>query len=164
MWLLIFLQIIKSKKEEFFAQPDGEQDKESDENENFKTPQIFIQQLFKLYKKKLVDDTMIKDQVNLLIFGVISSSNCVVTINWRWFVLLEKGNDTSALATSHAILLLAMHPEIQEKAVKELEEVYEDEETESDFEKLSRLPYLEMIIKEASRWQKTESGNHIRLW
>lgn len=62
-----------------------------------------------------------------------------------------KGNDTSALATSHAILLLAMHPEIQEKAVKELEEVYEHEDTETDFEKLSRLPYLEMIVKESSK-------------
>ncbi|KAG4069501.1 hypothetical protein HA402_006867 [Bradysia odoriphaga] len=125
-------RIIQSKKEEFFAKPEQDQDKESDENENFKTPQIFIQQLFKLYKKKLVDDTMIKDQVNLLIFG---------------------GNDTSALATSHAILLLAMHPEVQERAVKELEEVYDDEDTESDFEKLSRLPYLEMIVKEASGLQ-----------
>lgn len=64
------MQIIKSKKEEFFARPEKDQDKESDENENFKSPQIFIEQLFKLYKKKLVDDTMIKDQVNLLIFGV----------------------------------------------------------------------------------------------
>lgn len=67
----LFLQIIKSKKEEFFARSEKDQDKESDENENFKSPQIFIEQLFKLYKKKLVDDTMIKDQVNLLIFGVI---------------------------------------------------------------------------------------------
>lgn len=45
-----------------------------------------------------------------------------------------------------------MHPEIQEKAVKELEEVYEHEDSETDFEKLSRLPYLEMIVKEASKW------------
>lgn len=44
-----------------------------------------------------------------------------------------------------------MHPEIQEKAVKELEEVYEHEDTETDFEKLSRLSYLEMIVKEASK-------------
>ncbi|KAJ6636720.1 Cytochrome P450 4C1 [Pseudolycoriella hygida] len=123
-------RIIQSKKEEFFSKPEQEQHKEFNENENCKTPQIFIEQLFKLYKKKLVDDTMIKDQVNLLIFG---------------------GNDTSALATSHAILLLAMHPEIQEKAVKELAEVYEHEDSETDFEKLSRLPYLEMIIKEAMR-------------
>lgn len=67
---ILSLQIIKSKKEEFFARSEKDQDKESDENENYKTPQIFIEQLFKLYKKKLVDDTMIKDQVNLLIFGV----------------------------------------------------------------------------------------------
>ncbi len=66
-------QIIKAKKEEFFAKPEKDQDTECDENENFKTPQIFIQQLFKLYKKNLVDDTMIKDQVNLLIFGVTLS-------------------------------------------------------------------------------------------
>lgn len=55
------------------------------------------------------------------------------------------------MATSHAVLLLAMHPDVQEKAVKELEDVYENEDEESDFEKLSRLPYLEMIVKEASK-------------
>jgi len=44
-----------------------------------------------------------------------------------------------------------MHPDVQEKAVKELEEVYENEDVESDYDKLSRLPYLEMIVKEASK-------------
>lgn len=54
-----------------------------------------------------------------------------------------------------------MHPEIQEKAVKELEDVYEDEDTESDFDRLSRLPYLEMIVKEASTEPRKWSGNYV---
>lgn len=53
-----------------------------------------------------------------------------------------------------------MHPEIQEKAVKELEEVYEHEDTVTDFEKLSRLPYLEMIVKEASKWHWWQITSH----
>lgn len=146
-----FPQIIKSKKEEFFARPEKDQDKVADENENFKTPQIFIEQLFRLYKKGLVDDKMIKDQVNLLIFGVCFFFYSFLSEFMIFLSLILKGNDTSALATSHAILLLAMHPDIQEKAVKELEEVYENEDSETDYEKLSKLPYLEMVVKEASK-------------
>lgn len=47
--------------------------------------------------------------------------------------------------------MLAMHPEIQEKAVKELEEIYDDENQQTDSEKLSKLSYLEMIMKETCK-------------
>lgn len=87
----ILFQIIKAKKEEFFSKPENDQDKEFDENENFKTPQIFIQQLFKLYKKKLVDDTMIKDQVNLLIFGVEYSKILLVRHRFLFLTFNTKG-------------------------------------------------------------------------
>lgn len=42
---------------------------EIEENEDrcYETPQIFIHQLFKLYKKGLVDDKNIRDQVYLMV-------------------------------------------------------------------------------------------------
>lgn len=63
-----------------------------------------------------------------------------------------QGNETSALTTSHVILMLAMHPNIQEKAVRELEEIYDDEYEQTDSEKLTKLSYLEMIMKETRKW------------
>lgn len=60
--------------EEFAAKSEAksvnEGDVETNDKENFKTPQIFIDQLFQLYKNGLVDDKMIEDQVALMIFGV----------------------------------------------------------------------------------------------
>lgn len=64
------LQIIKLKKDEFLARSDNDPDIIPTENENFKTPQIFIEQMFQLYKKGLIDDKMMEDQVALMIFGV----------------------------------------------------------------------------------------------
>lgn len=58
------------KKEEFLARSATDEDIIPSENENFKTPQIFIEQMFQLYKKGLVDDKMMEDQVALMIFGV----------------------------------------------------------------------------------------------
>lgn len=47
--------------------------------------------------------------------------------------------------------MLAMHPDIQERAVKELESIYDDEYQQTDSEKLTKLSYLEMIMKETRK-------------
>lgn len=52
---------------------------------------------------------------------------------------------------SFALLMLGMHPEVQEKAVDELREVFGDADTVIDYNSLSKLPYLEMILKETMR-------------
>lgn len=44
-----------------------------------------------------------------------------------------------------------MHPDIQDKAVRELEEIYDNEYEETDVDKLSKLQYLEMIMKETCK-------------
>lgn len=52
---------------------------------------------------------------------------------------------------SFALLMLGMHPQVQEKAVDELREVFGDADTVIDYNSLSKLPYLEMILKETMR-------------
>lgn len=148
-------QIIKSKKEEFFARSSNEPEKIKDENENFKTPQIFIEQMFQLYRNGLIDDKMLEDQVALMIFGVRHWEHWEFS-KLKWNVFFQ-GNETSALTTSHVILMLAMHPDIQEKAVRELEEIYDDEYEHTDSEKLTKLSYLEMIMKETRKWINVEA-------
>lgn len=52
---------------------------------------------------------------------------------------------------SYALLFLAIHPEVQEKAVNELVEVFGTEKIEIDYDRLKKCDYLEMIIKETLR-------------
>ena len=68
---------------------------------------------------------------------------------------------------------MAFHPNVQEKVFDELQEVFDSADEEVTEEKLSRLIYLEMVIKESMRfWQSVpffarylnkdmELGDHI---
>ncbi|KAF4334393.1 oxidoreductase [Fusarium beomiforme] len=68
--------------------------------------------------------------------------------------LMEAGADTTANQILTLILALAMNPEIQIKARKELDAVCGTERAPlfSDFE---RLPYINAIVKEGLRWRPT---------
>jgi cytochrome P450 family 4 len=52
---------------------------------------------------------------------------------------------------SNTILLLAMHPEIQEKVFAELQEVFKDQNAYIGAEEMQQLVYLDMVIKETQR-------------
>lgn len=47
--------------------------------------------------------------------------------------------------------MLALHQEIQDKVVAELHEVFADQNSEVTFDDLSKLTYLEMVVKESLR-------------
>ncbi|XP_057323256.1 cytochrome P450 4C1-like [Microplitis mediator] len=64
------------------------------------------------------------------------------------------GNDTTATVNSFVIYMLANFPEIQDKCYEELVEIYGDninERREIKNEDLSRMEYLERVIKETMR-------------
>ena len=52
---------------------------------------------------------------------------------------------------SSALLMLAMHPDVQKKAVEEIKSVCSLEEMYLDPRKLNELTYLELVIKETMR-------------
>lgn len=47
--------------------------------------------------------------------------------------------------------MLAMHPEVQQKVVHELKEVYGTDDATINYNSLSQLVYLDMVIKETMR-------------
>lgn len=47
--------------------------------------------------------------------------------------------------------MLAVYPEIQEKVVAELHEIFDDADSPVTYEDLSKLTYLEMVVKESLR-------------
>lgn len=61
------------------------------------------------------------------------------------------GFDTTGKAIPSILLLLAMHPEAQEKVFRELKRVFTSEDHELTEEDFSEMKYLEMVIKESLR-------------
>jgi cytochrome P450 len=52
---------------------------------------------------------------------------------------------------SDVLLMLAMFPEIQQKVVDELKEVFGTADVPIDYDSLNRLTYLDLVIKETMR-------------
>lgn len=65
--------------------------------------------------------------------------------------LLIAGYDTSAATISFVILMLAMHPDIQEQVFDELHSVFDTQNEDTTCEHLSRLNTLDRVIKETLR-------------
>lgn len=62
-----------------------------------------------------------------------------------------QGNETSGLTVSFTILMLAMHQDVQEKVVSELQRVFEYENQPISPEAIQKLEYLSMVINETLR-------------
>lgn len=61
------------------------------------------------------------------------------------------GYETTATTTSFTILMLAMHPHIQDELFNELRSVYTTQTEETTYEHIQKLVLLERIIKETMR-------------
>lgn len=98
----------------------------------YESPQIFLERLIKLRNRGKISDQAIRDQVALVSFG---------------------GQDTTSYTTSLTLLLLAMHPKIEQKVMDELNSVLGDTPIDADLtmEQINDLVYMEQVIKETLR-------------
>lgn len=96
---------------------------------SYKSPQLTIDQLNRFYFEGKFSDKVVKDQIEIIIGA---------------------GFDSSSLTLAFTVLLLAMHPDIQEKLFNELLCCDEQNENETN-EKLQQLTYLDCVIKESMR-------------
>ncbi|XP_053613678.1 cytochrome P450 4C1-like isoform X1 [Plodia interpunctella] len=62
-----------------------------------------------------------------------------------------EGHDTTAGGLTFTLLLLAEHKQIQDKVYKEQEVIFEGSQRPSEIEDLSKMKYLECVIKESLR-------------
>ncbi|KAG4079934.1 hypothetical protein HA402_006246 [Bradysia odoriphaga] len=113
--------IRKLKEKEFNEKKYFENTEELKEDEFFSTPQIFVNELFKLNKKNLIGEELLDDHI---------------------LTVLAAGNETSG---AHNVT------NVQEKAFQEIKDAHESQTSESDAETLAKLDYVEMCIKETLR-------------
>ncbi|XP_055610599.1 cytochrome P450 4c21-like [Uranotaenia lowii] len=105
-----------------------------DDGGEFKRPQIFIDQLMK---------------IPLTTAGAYNFSD--QEISDHIYTMIVAGNETSATQLSHACLLLAMNPDVQEKAYREVQEVVSCPEVLLEMDVQKDLVYVEAVLKEAMR-------------
>ena len=96
----------------------------------YEKPQIFINQLFKLSDKEQMNEVNLVDHCDTMIGA---------------------GTDTTATTLANAILMLAMHPDIQNKVVEELQQNFAEQKSYIDYEDIKNLVYMEMVLKETLR-------------
>ena len=65
------------------------------------------------------------------------------------------GHETWAVCLAHTILLLAIHPDVQEKCFHEINTIYSSENVVFDQETLNSFKYLELVQKEVLRLMPT---------
>ncbi|XP_063388700.1 cytochrome P450 4g15-like [Cydia fagiglandana] len=69
----------------------------------------------------------------------------------QWFTLFTASQEATAKITSYALLMMAYHPECQEKVYAEIKEVFEDNIRDVTEDDLKLMPYLDMVFKEVIR-------------
>ncbi|XP_037932187.1 probable cytochrome P450 313a4 [Teleopsis dalmanni] len=95
-----------------------------------KEPKIFIDQAIKLYQNQQYTWD-----------HIISESNTIVTTSF----------ETSANAVYSTLVMLAMHPEEQQRLFEEILDVFPEKDFYVDFDQLNQLPYLDLVINETLR-------------
>ncbi|CAG9569439.1 unnamed protein product [Danaus chrysippus] len=65
--------------------------------------------------------------------------------------IIAAGEDTSAGVAMYCLLLVGAHPRVQQKIYEELKQVFGDEDKDVVKEDLTKLVYLEAVIKESMR-------------
>lgn len=65
--------------------------------------------------------------------------------------ILAGGIDTSAITVTNTMIMLAMHPDDQERCVEEILALNLDDKTDITQDHIAKLPYLQMCVQESLR-------------
>ncbi|XP_039948445.1 probable cytochrome P450 313a4 isoform X2 [Bactrocera tryoni] len=113
------------------------------------TKKHLAQQLQSEAMNNVVEDkqSMVDITVKAMRQGLFSEKKVVV----EGFTMLAASYETSAVVLYNCLLMLAMHPEIQERVFQEIRSVFPNEVISVEYEDLKKLPYLDMFFSEALR-------------
>lgn len=103
------------------------------------------------YQNDSNEDTKIKTPLE---FMIEESKFSPDEIRQHLLAIITGSYDTSARALGYLFLMLASHPDIQDRVYEEIFNIYGDDDVESNpvkYEDLQKLPYLDRVIKETLR-------------
>uniref|UniRef100_A0A182VYA7 Cytochrome P450 n=1 Tax=Anopheles minimus TaxID=112268 RepID=A0A182VYA7_9DIPT len=103
----------------------------SDNEEHYRKPMVFLDQLLNM---KRGDEDLSMEEIESHIYTIIAA-----------------GSETSANQVAYILLLLAMHPDVQDRVFEEIHSIYGDSSLNITYETISAQNYLEQVIKEAMR-------------
>lgn len=131
-------KIILSRKE-IFDRVEGGKDKSTKEVELEETnieelvdgqPKTVINQLLRNWASGVLDYKDVFDELDVLIYT---------------------GSDTSTHLAAYTLLMLGMHPDVQQRVIEELKTVFVSRDIPVDYDSVKQLTYLETVIKETLR-------------
>lgn len=126
-------KIILSRKEIFDrVQGDQREEKENTEIDELVDgqPKTVINQLLRNWANGTLDYKDVFDEIDVLVYT---------------------GSDTTTHLAAYTLLMLAMHPGVQDRVIEELKSVFISRDIPVDYNSLKQLPYLEIVIKETLR-------------
>ncbi|XP_046425588.1 cytochrome P450 4C1-like isoform X1 [Neodiprion fabricii] len=126
--------VIRTKKELLQNRPCQPEINTNEYDEPKIGGEVFLDHLLNLPRdKKTLTDDEIRDEVHSIVLPA---------------------SDAPAITVSFVMLMLASHPDLQDKVYEELREIYGDDDNEDQLvtpDDLSRMNYLEQVIKETMR-------------
>lgn len=124
-----FLRSIRETKE---IEIDEKLEKGDDILEKAKDENLltWIQKCFMLYRDGVFTDQQLIEEIDTAFVG---------------------GTDTTTVTISCALIMLAIYPDYQDKVVAELHEVFDNPDGPITYADITKLTYMEMIIKESLR-------------
>ena len=105
---------------------------------------------------KRIKDTDIEDLSPIEIWGrafiqLYGIENCAEPAYAEARTFLVASFDTSSFVTNTTLLLLALHPDVQQRVFEEVQSILGDEDRPVEAEDLSKMEYLDWVIKESLR-------------
>ncbi|XP_055952933.1 cytochrome P450 4C1-like isoform X2 [Argiope bruennichi] len=129
-------KVLKEKKIEMIARADWKSKSEIEtEGSCFNKKKPFLEFLLEYHlKNPLFTETDVRDEVD---------------------TFMSAGHDTTAVTMNWVLYCLGVYQDIQKKVYEEIEETFEREENNISCEALTRMKYLECVIKETMRLYPT---------
>lgn len=113
----------------------------------------FVEEILQKGKQNALNNNNNNDEHTNIIKSLVDPKHglCDQEIREEIFSMIMAGQDTTTIIVSSALLMLAIHKDVQIKVVNELHEIFSTVDELVDFEILNKLPYLENVIKETLR-------------
>lgn len=123
--------VIAKKQEEIIARMKLEEQRKANDDD---VPKKFRSLLDYFIELKKTDPTLTDQQIQAITDNFIGA-----------------GQETTALTTILMLVLLGSHPDIQDKLVKEMKDIFGDSNRDVEKEDLERMHYTEAVIMESLR-------------